>query len=98
MAFNRKHLCSCTANLAIQTKKNPPHSKPDPICQEEQADKSEKFGRGKRATTKVDYSVFLDESMADSDKAIEAHFEKLNKWQQMFQGVSSQPYFSLTTH
>jgi len=57
--------------------------------EEEQADKSEKFGRGKRATTKVDYSVFLDESMADSDKAIEAHFEKLNKWQQMFQGESN---------
>ena len=78
MTAKQKDFYDATVNKSLRKLVGEDSKAPEELDPE----KAEKFGRGKRAKITVDYSIYLDESVSESDKKIEEHFEKLRKMQQ----------------
>ena len=75
----QREFYEATVNKTIRTLVGGASETPEEL----QLEKADQFGRGRRAKNAVDYSVFLDQSNAESERAIEKHFQTLEKMQKV---------------
>ena len=79
MTDKQREFYEATVNKTIRTLVGGASDTPEEL----QPEKADQFGRGRRAKNAVDYSVFLDQSNAESEMAIEKHFQTLEKMQKV---------------
>ena len=79
MTDKQREFYEATVNKTIRTLVGGASDTPEEL----QPEKADQFGRGRRAKNAVDYSVFLDQSNAESERAIEKHFQTLEKMQKV---------------
>jgi len=92
MTDKQREFYEATVNKTIRTLVGGASDTPEEL----QPEKADQFGRGRRAKNAVDYSVFLDQSNAESERAIEKHFQTLEKMQKDWSSSCMTAYGSMS--